>query len=338
MPVFITTAKCKTKNVTSPKNVRRDFSQRNIQNFNCDLNNTHWEEKLASDNVDEAYNEFLSCVLYDKHYPKYEFQSRINETKLPWLTEGLYNSIREKNYLYKKYLKNPTIQNKSVYIHFKNKLTGLIGIAKRQYLGEQFDKEKYNAKGTWKLINSLLNKSNAKTNSSYYLQNDAKIDSEIDIANAFNVYFINIGNKIANELPPSPSQFEHFLSPRCPYSLFFAPVTEIDIAQTISKLPSGEAPGYDGLSSYAIKQAGNALATPLSILINKSFVTGHFPDSLKLGKVVSIFKTRSKHEISNYRPITILFIFSKVFEKNSTEPLDAFYRPAWSVIRFSIRI
>ena len=83
----------------------------------------------------------------------------------------------------------------------------------------------------------------------------------------------------------------------------------------ITSVSTSRSSGYDGLSSYAVKQAGNALATPLFILINKSFVTGHFPDSLKLGKVVPIFKTGSKHEISNYRPIIILSIFSEVFEK-----------------------
>ena len=69
------------------------------------------------------------------------------------------------------------------------------------------------------------------------------------------------------------------------------------------------------LGTYVIKEADYALATPLAILIDKSFVTGQFTTGLKIGKVVPIYKNGDKHNISNYRPITILSVFSKAFEK-----------------------
>jgi hypothetical protein len=52
-------------------------------------------------------------------------------------------------------------------------------------------------------------------------------------------------------------------------------------------------------------------------LINLSINTGVFPDSLKVAKVTSIHKKNDPLNKSNYRPISVLPIFSKVYEKVS---------------------
>ena len=54
---------------------------------------------------------------------------------------------------------------------------------------------------------------------------------------------------------------------------------------------------------------------PLTHLINWSLRSGVFPSELKLAKVVPIFKAGDTSAINNYRPISVLSFFSKVFEK-----------------------
>ena len=65
--------------------------------------------------TNDMYNTFLDYVLelYNKHYPVY------NKCKSPWLSNGIYNSIRRKKYLYKKIFQNPTSLNKSMYTLYK---------------------------------------------------------------------------------------------------------------------------------------------------------------------------------------------------------------------------
>ena len=58
-------------------------------------------------------------------------------------------------YTKNKYLKTRSMQDKSCYTKFRNKLNSLIKVAKKNYLSYRFNKEKCNIKGTWKLINSL---------------------------------------------------------------------------------------------------------------------------------------------------------------------------------------
>ena len=57
------------------------------------------------------------------------------------------------------------------------------------------------------------------------------------------------------------------------------------------------------------------LAVILCKLINNSFSTGLVPDELKIAKVCPIYKNGDRAQFSNYRPISILPSFSKLYEK-----------------------
>ena len=53
----------------------------------------------------------------------------------------------------------------------------------------------------------------------------------------------------------------------------------------------------------------------MGMAINNSFLTGFFPDELKISKVTPVFKKGDKNEAGNYRPISILPAFSKIYER-----------------------
>ena len=76
-----------------------------------------------------------------------------------------------------------------------------------------------------------------------------------------------------------------------------------------------KSPGLDGISAYYLKLASDINAVPLSILCNLSFSEGVFPNCMKKAKVIPLFKTGSKSELSNYIPISLLSCLSKVVEK-----------------------
>ncbi len=73
--------------------------------------------------------------------------------------------------------------------------------------------------------------------------------------------------------------------------------------------------GYDGFSSIYIKRLKDDIARPLSILINQSMSSGYFPDSLKIAKVIPIYKAKNRDDFNNYRPISLLSVLSKILEK-----------------------
>ena len=58
-----------------------------------------------------------------------------------------------------------------------------------------------------------------------------------------------------------------------------------------------------------------SLCEPLALIINQLFLTGIFPDRLKLAKVLPLFKKGDQNSVDNYRPISLLPAISKIFER-----------------------
>ena len=84
--------------------------------------------------------------------------------------------------------------------------------------------------------------------------------------------------------------------------------------KTISNIRESAA-AWDELKPTVVKSVRNCIASPLSHICNFSFVTGIFPDELKIANVVPIFKSGDEMVFSNYRPVSVLPVFSKVIER-----------------------
>ena len=83
----------------------------------------------------------------------------------------------------------------------------------------------------------------------------------------------------------------------------------------IRKLKPKSSFGHDGISSILLKHIADIIAPILAITINQSLMTGIFPKSLKIAKISPIYKKENPHIADNYRPISLLPVISKIFEK-----------------------
>ena len=92
------------------------------------------------------------------------------------------------------------------------------------------------------------------------------------------------------------------------------PVTDVDILQLVAKVKPKKSKGHDELDMCLIKKSIPYIVVPLKHIFNISVLNGVFPDSMKIARVIPLFKSGKTKEFYNYRPILLLPQFSKILE------------------------
>ena len=185
------------------------------------------------------------------------------------------------------------------------------------YYESKFNRYVSNIKQTWTTRNELLNKCNNKKEfPSYFIINGDKIDNKEDIVNNFNSFFQNIGPTLSANIP----QHKHitiktFLKEKIAFSFEFSLLEQETVFKIISKINSKHSCGHDDISTMLMKNICPLILSPITLIFNQSLSTGIFPDRLKIAKIIPLFKKEDPHKLDNYRPISLLPAFSKIFEK-----------------------
>ena len=151
---------------------------------------------------------------------------------------------------------------------------------------------------------------------------NVEIKSPQQVANKFNEFFANAAeNLLSANLPTYNNDILVKVNEK---SMFLTPVTEEEVAEITKSLKNKKSTGIDEISDYVIKRCHLYIVQPLTHIINLSLSTGSFPDGLKNAKIKPIFKKGVESEIGNYRPVSLLSPFSKIFEKVMHKRLVSF--------------
>ena len=92
------------------------------------------------------------------------------------------------------------------------------------------------------------------------------------------------------------------------------PVTINELKETFFSLKTNKSPGYDEVSSNAIKNCFSELNYPLKYLFGKSIEKGIFLNALKIARVTPLYKGGDPSDVSNCIPISVLPCFFKILE------------------------
>ncbi len=238
-----------------------------------------------------------------------ETSKKNSRPRSPWITKELCARVRVRSEMYKKFLRGAI--TKQEYTCYRNSLTLLLRTAKENYFKEFFIKNKRNTKVVWKTINSL---------SPHQKECIQDIDPE-----AINTFFANLGKSTVSGLPMSTN--DNYLKhiPRCSHTFFLAETDFLEVYATIARFAPKHSAGSGLLSAKLIHEIAHLIADPLAHIINLSFRSGVFPDDLKIAKVFPIFKGGDNSQLLNSRPISVLTIFSKVFERILYDRLIMFF-------------
>ena len=299
-----------------------DYSNKNVQGFINELQQTV-PNLLPSTNFSDFTELFESTL--NKHCkldkPKVTKRTSANN---PWITDGLIESIKRKHELKNEWINtkskkcpngNPILHKK--FLDYQLALRNLIKEAKRSHTIQKFAECKEDRKKTWGIINDLRGKSKDKLKPPFII-NSEKVTNRRIIANEFNKYFISIASKLNSTISDTPlsdqriPSFYDYLNPPNKNSMVLYDTDPDEVMGIIKELSNGKA---SDIPIKIIKKAAPIIVDKLSEYYTILMHAGIFPDNLKIGKISPIFKKGDSELLENYRPISTLPIFGKIFEK-----------------------
>ena len=320
------------KQINASKRCYRNFNQ---ERFKQDAANINWDETI-NNNLDvnssisvliKKYNEIL-----DTHAPfKKLTKKELNRINKPWLTKGILSAIKNKDKLYKKFLKSKETDNKNMLFDkfkiYRNLISNLIRKSKKMHYTLYFNSNINNIKKTWQGIKEIISLKSSSKAQPYSINLNGKIITDAKtIADSFNDYFSNIANKLSNKIVPSTNSFQDYLDNPNENSFFLSPVTEGELKSCICSMKVDKSNGPNSIPTPILKLTCETIAKPLTNIINNSFQNGIFPDFFKIAQVIPIYKKGCKLDRSNYRPISLLSNISKLFEKLMHNRLSNFLK------------
>ena len=302
----------------------RTINEANNAIFKELLEGETWEEARESGCANEQYDKFSEIYMkhYNTAYPvKSNCSRRENERSdpKPWILPWLETACARKQQLYHLNITEPTDENIAAYDKMKLFCSKHVNLAKERYYKKQFEKYQDCSKKQWEIINGLLNRKRRGSDQVRLKDTDGTIlSTNSAVAEKFNGYFSSIAATIKSQISSrqtfDPGGFQDYLTGSCPTSIYLEPATPTEIHRIIIGLKN-KATLDSKIEPLKIASTCQNFVCTFATVVNTSFAEGTFPKALKTAKVTPIHKGGSKLDVANYRPISLLGSFSKIYEK-----------------------
>ena len=129
------------------------------------------------------------------------------------------------------------------------------------------------------------------------------------------IFFINVGPSLEKKIPKSYKSPSSFLKNRNLNNFLTNPTTPEEIINIINNMNNNKTCGPSSIPIKLLKLIGGIVSDQLTLIIKSSFFNGIVPNDMKIAKVIPIHKNGSPQDVNNYRPISLLSIFSKILER-----------------------
>ena len=318
---------CKPHSSHKPPNdvYKRDFSKYNPFEFfeHAKYLNFHKTEDIQCPHEATHFLENLIKRAVDKFAPFKSFKAK--KISLPYNDPELSNIIKEKRQLFKDYKKSGKGRDSDEWKSYKvvrNKSVAAIRKAKADsYRNIIEDKEV----SMWDKIRKIKGcNSNSPDKISEIIHNGTNYQSPKDIAHILNTYFSTIGTKLnsttSSKICPNDYQFKNHQS-----GFSFSQVDSTIVSSTLRSLKNRKTGGVDQIPSFIYQELEPLIISPLTYVINLAISKNEFPDCWKTALVIPLYKKENPKMPGNYRPISLLPVLGKVFEKVLAFQMNLFF-------------
>ena len=198
-------------------------------------------------------------------------------------------------------------------------MTNVLRRAKRLYYFKKFFEAGKNSKMVWSCLNSIISKK--KSVSLESVEVDGITITGQNLANYANDYFVTAAASLIGGMALPLAYI--FFTPPVLASCFFYPATWVEVQMIIRGLKNKGNKILD-ISPQILKDNDDVFSRHFAFLYNHSIDRAGYPNSLKLARVTPIHKAGSASNMDNYRPISVLPIMSKIFEKLTLNRMERF--------------
>lgn len=288
----------------------RDFRQFENLAFLEDLHNTPWNNIIYVNNIDEKVHMLSENIikLFDRHAPLKTV--RVSKPSSPWLTDTIKIMMKERDKALEKYHLDPTEENWNSYKQIRNFTLSSIRREKAGYISHLYRER--NKKPFWKKLKDM-NVQSSK---------DTEIPENIKDVSKINDYFLTVYNKT----PDCNNMINIYNNSKYNDSLnfHFSLVDNNEILDALSSIKS-DAYGCDNISLMMIKLCTPVIIPYITHVINSCLEAGYFPLAWREAIICPVPKVVSPSSIKDLRPISLLPVLSKIFEKIIYKQIHLFF-------------
>ena len=299
---------------------RRNVNKFSIEHFKFLFTNTHLTlfDNSSINNINAYFDLFWDVFEYsfETAFPKRKVNNNVkknslcNKFKFSPALQAQSQKLKEMNALRK------IIGNEDLNSQYKiNKKLYIQNIAKekQQFNKNMIDNSQNKTKTLWNIVNKTLDRKKTKFNI-VLDYNDRKINDKNELVNIFADHFsTDVKNKLNVHFPSLSNNCTSMVMNE--KSMFFNPVTYDEVKNIILELSNKRSTGFDEVPIVLIKECVDEFALCFALIINKSIELGEFPKKLKTAIIIPVYKKGEINNIQNYRPISLLSVFSKIIEK-----------------------
>ena len=323
--LILFTRKLNTDRVHTPSQLMTYRSWKDFKSgpFLLDLNSIQWDALLLNNPASamELFQTQFQGVV-DTHLPLK--RKHVKSKRLPlWLDDEVRALMTRRDQLKRS---GDSLSYKAA----RNLVTNIIKKKKRAAI-RHMCLTSGNTKALWATV---LNKSSNVVDINYLETAHGTLREGNSIVNALNNHFTDTtaqsdAEDISDPILPVPSPYK--ITVPCPH---LTPIYPRDIVSFIGSLHDNKATGPDNLSAKLLKIALPVVIAPLTFIFNYHIQCGSFPDVWKIARVRPVPKQSSCKNPSDFRPISILPILSKLLEKHILKNLTCHFNRNGIISKF----
>ena len=287
-----------------------DYSHADWDGLRDHLRDVPWEDifKLGASAAASEFSQWVQVGI-DVYIPHSKYQVKPHSS--PWFSAACAAAIVHKNQFFHLYQREKSSDSKVKFSQANNRCKKVLEAAKLAYANktkESIISQKFGSRDFWQIANSVLNK--GKSAIPPLFNGPDVLSSASDKAKVFaENFFLN------SNLDDSGFSLPFFLS-RTNFKLHDICVTPKMVRKFVMNLDLSKASGPTCIPVVVLKNCESELSYILAELFNKCLKESCFPDCWKVSSVVPVFKNVGERSTAkNYRPVSLLSVVSKVFEK-----------------------